>query len=71
MQWNINVMMIPSVDGELGTIPKSLERGSMEIWGDFEIIQTPEMLKSARILRSVLESKRNLLSLRRQLTSIW
>ena len=57
--------VIPIVICAPGTIPKGMVKGLeyLEITGQVEIIQTPALLKTARILRRVLESKGDLLSL--------
>ena len=64
--WNRRVTVIPIVIDTLGTVPKGLERELEELkigrW--FEIIQTTALIKMARILRRVLETWENLLSLR-------
>ena len=46
------------VIGALGTIPRGLEisLGELEIRGRIETIQTTALLRSARILRRVLET---------------
>ena len=53
----MKVMVIPIVIGALGTIPKELVKGldDLEIRGQVETIQTTALLRSARILRRVLE----------------
>ena len=50
--------VIPIVIGALGTIPEGLikRREDMEIRGQVETIQTTALLRSARILRRVLET---------------
>ena len=57
-QWNMKVMMISVVVGALGTIPKGLVNGKedLEIRGLLDNIQTTALLRSARILRRVLET---------------
>ena len=62
----MKVTTIPIVICALGTIPKGLvmELEDLEIRGRLETIQTTALLKSARILRSVLETWGDLLSLR-------
>ena len=62
---NMKVMVIPIVIGALGTITKELvERlEDLEIQGRVETIQTTALLISVRILRRVLETWRDLLSL--------
>ena len=60
--------VIPIVIGALDTVTKGLIQGleDLEIRERVEIIQTPELLRSARILRRVLETWRDLLSLKLQ-----
>ena len=55
---NMKVMVIPILIGTLRTVPKSLQRrlGKLEISGLIETIQTTALLRSARILRRVLET---------------
>ena len=63
------VSMITIVVGGLGTVPKGLQRRQEE----FEIrrrIETTALLRSARILRGVLETWEDLLSLRLQKKTI-
>ena len=52
------VTVIPIVIGVLGTVTKGLVQGleNVEIRGQAETIQTIELLRSARILRRVLET---------------
>ena len=61
----MKVTVIPIVVGALGMIPKGLLEGleDLEIRGKVEIIQTTALLRLARILRRVLET-RDLLSLK-------
>ena len=56
--WNIKVTFIPIVVGSLGTIPIGLVNGleDLEIKGQVESIQSTVLLRSARILRRVLET---------------
>ena len=51
-------MFIPIIIGTLGTVPKGLIKGleDLEIKGQMETIQTTALLRSARILRRVLET---------------
>ena len=51
-------MVIPIVVGALGTIPKGLVNGleDLGIRGLVKTIQTTSLLRSARILRRVLET---------------
>ena len=62
---NMRVTVIPIVTGAFGTIPKGLKRGleELEIGGWAESIQTIALLKMTRILRRVLETRRDLQSL--------
>ena len=55
--WNMKVTFIPIVIGALGTITKGLVQGleDLEIRGQVETIRTPTLLRSARIMRQVLE----------------
>ena len=62
-QWNMRVTVIPIVVGALGMIPKGLD---MEIRKSIETVQSTVLLRSTRILRSVLETWGDLLSLRLQ-----
>ena len=59
------VTFISIIIGALGTVTKSLLKGQedLEIWGRMEITQITTLLRSARILRRVLETWRNLLLL--------
>ena len=54
----MKMTVIPIVIGALGTISKGLERRleELEIGGRAETIQTRGLLRSARILRRVLET---------------
>ena len=54
----MKVTMIPIVVGVLGIIPKGLVKGleDLEIRRLAEIIQTTALLRSARILKRVLET---------------
>ena len=56
--WNMRVKVVPIVIGALGTVPKGLEKSlsELEIKGRIETIQTTALLKSARIIRRVLET---------------
>ena len=55
--WNMKVTIMPIVIGALGTITKGLLKGleDLEIGGRVETIQTTALLRTARILRRVLE----------------
>ena len=64
--WNIKVTVIPFVVNVLATILRGLgkELENSEIWGQVDTIQTRALLKSDRILRRVLETWGDLLSLK-------
>ena len=66
--WNVKVTVILIVIGALGTVTKGLIKGleDLEIRGKIETIQTTALLRWARILRRVLETRGDLLSLRPQ-----
>ena len=53
----MKVMVMPFVFDALGMVLKGLEKGlgESEIWGRIETIETTALLRSARILRRVLE----------------
>ena len=56
--WNMKVAIVPIVIGAIGTITKGLLKGleDLEVSGRVEIIQTTALLRTARILRRVLET---------------
>ena len=56
--WNMKVTIVPIVIGALGTITKGLLKGleDLEMGGRVETIQTTALLRTARILRRVLET---------------
>ena len=56
--------IIPIVIGAFGTVTKGLLKGleDLEVGGRVETIQTTALLKTARILRGVLETWGDLLS---------
>ena len=56
--WNMKVTIVPIVIGALGTIAKGLLKGleDLEVGGWVETIQTTALLRTARILRRVLET---------------
>ena len=66
--WNMQVTIIPIVIGAFGTVTKGLLKGleDFEVGGRVEIIQTTTLLRTARILRRVLETCGDLLSLKLQ-----
>ena len=70
--WNMKVMIIPIVIGDLGTVTKGLVQGleDLEIMGRVETVQTTALLRSASILRRVLETCGNLMSLKLQWETI-
>ena len=69
--WNIKATFIPIVIGAHGTVTKGLLKvqEDMEIRGRVATIQTTTLLRSARILRRILETWGDLLSLK--LTLMW
>ena len=56
--WNIKVTIIPIMIGSFGTVTKGLLKGleDLEVGGWVEIIQATALLRTARILRRVLET---------------
>ena len=56
--WNMNVTVIAIAVGAFGTILNRLVKGleELEIRGQLETIHTTELLRSARIMRRVLET---------------
>ena len=70
--WNMKVTIVPIVIGALGTITKGLLKGleDLDIGGRVETIQTTALLRTARILRRILETWRDLLSLKLQCKTI-
>ena len=69
---NMKVTVIPIVVGDFGMVPKSLEEKlvEQEVRGRIETIQIPVLWRKPRILRRVLETYGNLLSLRLQWKNI-
>ena len=65
-RWNMKVTVIPIVIGALSTVTKGLVPGLgyLEIRERVETIQTTALLRSARILRRVLGTYRDLLLLK-------
>ena len=61
----MKVTIVPIGIGALGTITKGLLKGleDLEVGGRVETIQTTALLRTARILRRVLETCGDLLSL--------
>ena len=68
----MKVTIVPIVIGALGTITKGLLKGleDFEVGGRVEIIQMTALLGTARILRRVLETWADLLSLKLQRKTI-
>ena len=64
--WNMKVSIIPIVIGAFGTGTKGLLKGleDLEVGGRVETIQTTALLRTARILRRVLKTWGDLLSLK-------
>ena len=56
--WNMQVTIILIVIGAFGTVTKGLLKGleDLEVGGPVETIQTTTLLRTARILRRVLET---------------
>ena len=70
--WNMKVTIIPIMIGAFGTVTKGLLKGleDLEVVGRVETIQTTALLWTARILRRVLETWGDLLSLKLQWKTI-
>ena len=68
----MKVTIVPIVIGALGTVTKGLLKGlvDLEVGGRVETIQTTALLRTARILRWVLEIWGDLLSLKLQWKTI-
>ena len=68
----MKVTIVPIVIGALGTITKGLLKGleDLEVGGPVETIQTTALLRTAGILRRVLETWGDLLSLKLQWKTI-
>ena len=66
--WNMKVTIVPIVIGPLGRLTKWLLKGleDLEVSGRVETIQTTALPRTARILRRVLETWGDLLSLKLQ-----
>ena len=56
--WNMKETIIPTVIGAFGTVTKGILKGleGLEVGDRVETIQTTALLKTARILRRVLET---------------
>ena len=61
--WNMKVTIVSIVIGAFGTITKGLLKGleDLEVGGQVETIQMAALLRTARILRRVLETCGDLL----------
>ena len=70
--WNMQVTIIPIVIGAFGIVTKGLQMGleDLEVGGPVETIQMTALLRTARILRRVLETWGDLLSLSLQWKTI-
>ena len=70
--WNMKVTIVPIVIGAFGTITKGLLKGlkDLEVGGRVETIQMTALLRTVRILRWVLETWGDLLSLELQWKTI-
>ena len=70
--WNMKVSVVPIVIGAFGTETEGLLKNleDLEVGGPVETIQTNALLKTARILRRVLETWGDLLSLKPQWKTI-
>ena len=70
--WNMKVTIIPIVIGSFGMVTKGLLKGleDLEVGGRVETIQTTALMKTARLLRRVLETWGDLLSLNLQSKTI-
>ena len=65
---NMQMTIIPIVIGAFGTVTKGLLKGleDLEVGGLVETIQSTTLLRTAKILRRVLETRGDLLSLKLQ-----
>ena len=70
--WNMKVSIVPIVIGTFGTVTEGVLKGleDFEVGGRVETIQTTALLKTTRILRRVLETWGDLLSLKLQWKTI-
>ena len=70
--WNMKVSIVPIAIGAFGTVTKGLLKGleNLEVGGRVETIQMTALLRTARILRRVLETWGDLLSLKLQRKTI-
>ena len=62
----MKITIIPIVIGAFGTVTKGLLKGleNLKVGGQVETIQTTALLRMARILRRVLETWEDLMSLK-------
>ena len=70
--WNMNVTTLQIVIGAFGTVTKGLLKGmeDLEVGGRVETIHTTALLRTARILRRILETWGDLVSLKLQWKTI-
>ena len=70
--WNMKVTIVLIVIGAFGTVTKGLLKGleDLEVGGQVETIQTTALFRTVRILRRVLETWEDLLSLKLQWKTI-
>ena len=70
--WNMKVTIVPIVIGAFGTITKGLLKGleDFKVSGRVETIQMTALLRTTRILRRVLDTWGDLLSLKLQWKTI-
>ena len=63
--WNMKITIVPIVIGTFGLVTKGLLKGleDLEVGGGVETIQATALLKTTRILRGVMETWGDLLSL--------
>ena len=64
----MKVTIIPIVNGAFGIVTNELQKEmeNLEVGGRVETIQTTALLRKARILRKIMETKGNLLSLKKR-----
>ena len=69
---NMKITIVPIVIGTLGTVTKGLLKNldDLKVGGRVETIQTTALLRTTRILRRVLETWGDLLSLKLQWKTI-
>ena len=70
--WNMKVTILPIMIGAFGTVTKGLSKGleDFEVGGLEETIQTTALLRTATILKRVLETWGDLQSLKHQWKTI-